>query len=136
MNTKVSPKVSERMKKQRIFDTKPESEIAKACFAKGLRYRKNVEIPEVKTRGDLVFRKHKLVVFVDGCFWHGCPWHYRTPKTRSEWWDAKIEKNKKRDVIKTRKLRRLGWKVVRVWEHVDPDKAANKILNKTKEIDR
>ena len=133
MNVEVSPKVSERMRNQRIVDTKPESDIARACFGLGLRYRKNVEIPEAKTRGDLVFKKHKLVVFVDGCFWHGCPWHYRTPKTRSEWWDAKIEKNKKRDVIKTRKLRRLGWKVVRVWEHVDPDKAANKILNKTKE---
>lgn len=132
MNTKVNPKVSERMKKQRIFDTKPESEIAKACFAKGLRYRKNVEIPEVKTRGDLVFRKHNLVVFIDGCFWHGCPWHYRTPKTRSEWWDAKIQRNKVRDAKKTRKLRRLGWKVVRVWEHVDPDKAAMKILNNIK----
>ena len=133
MNVEVSPKVSERMRKQKIYDTKPESDIARACFALGLRYRKDVDIPEAKTRGDLVFRKHKLVVFVDGCFWLGCPWHYRTPKTRSEWWDAKIEKNKKRDVIKTRKLRRLGWKVVRVWEHVDPDKAANKILNKTKE---
>ena len=130
---KVNPKVSERMRNQRIVDTKPESEIARACFGLGLRYRKDVDIPEAKTRGDLVFKKHKLVVFVDGCFWHGCPWHYRTPKTRSEWWDAKIEKNKKRDVIKTRKLRRLGWKVVRVWEHVDPDKAADKILNKTKE---
>ena len=136
MNVEVSPKVSERMRKQKIYDTKPESDIARACFALGLRYRKDVDIPEAKTRGDLVFKKHKLVVFVDGCFWHGCPWHYRTPKTRSEWRDAKIEKNKKRDVIKTRKLRRLGWKVVRVWEHVDPDKAAMKILSKTKEFDR
>ena len=94
MNVEVSPKVSERMRNQRIVDTKPESDIARACFGLGLRYRKNVEIPEAKTRGDLVFRKHKLVVFVDGCFWHGCPWHYRTPKTRSEWWDAKIDRNK------------------------------------------
>ena len=128
MNTKVSPKVSERMKKQRIFDTKPESEIAKACFAMGLRYRKNVEIPEVKTRGDLVFRKHNLVVFIDGCFWHGCPWHYKTPKTRSEWWDNKIQKNRKRDLDKTKKLRRLGWKVVRIWEHVNTDKGVEKII--------
>ena len=117
MNIKIDPKVSERMKKQRIYDTKPESEIAKACFAKGLRYRKNVEIPEVKTRGDLVFRKHNLVVFIDGCFWHGCPWHYKTPKTRSEWWDAKTEKNRTRDKRKTKQLRKLGWKVIRIWEH-------------------
>ena len=132
MNVEVSPKVSERMRKQKIYDTKPESDIARACFALGLRYRKDVDIPEAKTRGDLVFRKHKLVVFVDGCFWHGCPWHYRTPKTRSEWWDAKIEKNKLRDKRKTRQLRSMGWKVVRIWEHADTIKAANKILNSIK----
>ena len=132
MNIKIDPKVSERMKKQRIFDTKPESEIAKACFAKGLRYRKNVEIPEVKTLVDLVFRKHNLVVFIDGCFWHGCPWHYKTPKTRSEWWDAKTEKNRTRDKRKTKQLRKLGWKVIRIWEHTEPEKAAEKILLITK----
>ena len=131
-DTKVRPEISERMKNQRIADTKPESEIARACFRLGLRYRKNVEIPEAKTRADLIFPRHKLVVFVDGCFWHGCPRHYKTPKTRSEWWDAKIDRNKTRDASKTRKLRRLGWKVVRVWEHVEPEKAALKILNKTK----
>ena len=131
--TKVRPEISERMKKQRISDTKPEIEIARACFRLGLRYRKNVEIPEAKTTADLIFPRHKLLVFVDGCFWHGCPWHYKTPKTRSEWWDAKVERNKTRDSKKTRKLRRLGWKVVRVWEHVEPEKAALRILNKTKD---
>ena len=132
-DTKVRPEISERMKNQRIADTKPESEIARACFRLGLRYRKNVEIPEAKTRAALVFPRHKLVVFVDGCFWHGCPWHYKTPKTGSEWWDAKVERNKTRDSKKTRNLRRLGWKVVRVWEHVEPEKAALRILNKTKD---
>ena len=132
-DTKVRPEISERMKNQRIADTKPESEIARACFRLGLRYRKNVEIPEAKTTADLIFPRHKLLVFVDGCFWHGCPWHYKTPKTRSEWWDAKVERNKTRDSKKTRKLRRLGWKVVRVWEHVEPEKAALRILNKTKD---
>ena len=132
-DTKVRPEISERMKKQRIADTKPELEIARACFRLGLRYRKNVEIPEAKTTADLIFPRHKLLVFVDGCFWHGCPWHYKTPKTRSEWWDAKVERNKTRDSKKTRKLRRLGWKVVRVWEHVEPEKAALRILNKTKD---
>ena len=132
-DTKVRPEISERMKKQRIADTKPELEIARACFRLGLRYRKNVEIPEAKTTADLIFPRHKLLVIVDGCFWHGCPWHYKTPKTRSEWWDAKVERNKTRDSKKTRKLRRLGWKVVRVWEHVEPEKAALRILNKTKD---
>ena len=127
---KVNPKVSERMRNQRIVDTKPESEIAKACFAKGLRYRKNVEIPEARTQGDLVFRKHNLVVFIDGCFWHGCPWHYKTPKTRSEWWDIKINKNRLRDKKKSKILRSNGWKVVRIWEHVNTETAVQRILNK------
>ena len=133
MKIETSPEVSDRMSKQKREETRPETEIARACFSLGLRYRKNVAIPEVKTNADLVFRRHNLIVFIDGCFWHGCPWHYKTPKTRSEWWDAKIQRNKVRDAKKTRKLRRLGWKVVRVWEHVDPDKAAIKILGKTKD---
>ena len=130
MKLKTSPEVSMRMSRQKREDTRPEIEIARACFSLGLRYRKNVKIQEVKTVADLVFKKHKLIVFIDGCFWHGCPWHYRTPKTRSEWWDSKIQRNKLRDAQKTRKLRRLGWKVVRVWEHVEPEKAAKRIVNK------
>ena len=132
MKLKTSPEVSMRMSRQKREDTRPEIEIARACFSLGLRYRKNVKIQEVKTIADLVFKKHKLIVFIDGCFWHGCPRHYRTPKTRSEWWDSKIQRNKLRDAQKTRKLRRLGWKVVRVWEHVEPEKAAKRIVNKIK----
>lgn len=132
MKIETSPEVSDRMSKQKREETRPETEIARACFSLGLRYRKNVAIPEVKTNADLVFRRHNLIVFIDGCFWHGCPWHYKTPKTRSEWWDAKIQRNKTRDARKTRKLRRLGWQVVRVWEHVEPEKAAMKILQKTR----
>lgn len=132
MKIETSPEVSHRMSKQKREETRPETEIARACFSLGLRYRKNVAIPEVKTNADLVFRRHNLIVFIDGCFWHGCPWHYKTPKTRSEWWDAKIQRNKTRDARKTRKLRRLGWQVVRVWEHVEPEKAAMKILQKTR----
>jgi len=67
---------------------------------------------------DFVFRRERVVVFVDGCFWHGCPKpkHAPMPKTRAEWWAAKLERNKIRDRLVTRTLRKDGWKVVRVWE--------------------
>ena len=67
---------------------------------------------------DFVFRRERVVVFVDGCFWHGCPKpkHAPMPKTRAEWWAAKLERNKMRDRIVNRSLRKEGWTVVRVWE--------------------
>lgn len=67
---------------------------------------------------DFVFRRERLVVFVDGCFWHGCPKpkHAPLPKTRAEWWAAKLARNKARDAEVTRALRKDGWKVIRVWE--------------------
>jgi DNA mismatch endonuclease (patch repair protein) len=66
---------------------------------------------------DFVFPKQKLAVFVDGCFWHGCPQHFTRPKTRQEFWDAKIAANQARDRLVTRTLRSRGWRVLRLWEH-------------------
>jgi len=66
---------------------------------------------------DFVFPKKRVVIFVDGCFWHGCPKHYRRPKSRQKYWDAKIQRNQQRDRQVTRTLRAKGWKVVRIWEH-------------------
>lgn len=67
---------------------------------------------------DFVFRKERVAVFVDGCFWHGCPKpkHAPLPKNRAEWWAAKLQRNRDRDGLVTRTLRRAGWRVVRVWE--------------------
>jgi len=65
---------------------------------------------------DFVFLRERVAVFVDGCFWHCCPKHTRIPKTRAEWWAAKLERNQTRDRHVTRALRKDGWKVVRVWE--------------------
>ena len=71
-----------------------------------------------RVRPDFVFRREKVVVFVDGCFWHGCPKpkHAPLPKNRAEWWAAKLAGNKARDRLVTRTLRAKGWRVVRVWE--------------------
>jgi DNA mismatch endonuclease (patch repair protein) len=66
---------------------------------------------------DFVFPKHKLAVFVDGCFWHGCPIHATQPRTNAEFWREKITRNQARDRLVTRTLRRAGWRVMRIWEH-------------------
>jgi DNA mismatch endonuclease, patch repair protein len=66
---------------------------------------------------DFVFRKERLAVFVDGCFWHGCRWHCRMPKSRVAYWSRKISRNKARDTEVTRILRGSRWLVLRIWEH-------------------
>jgi DNA mismatch endonuclease (patch repair protein) len=68
-------------------------------------------------RPDFVFRREKVAIFVDGCFWHGCPEHFRRPKSRQKFWDAKIARNIARDVSVTKALRKAGWRVLRLWEH-------------------
>ena len=68
-------------------------------------------------RPDFVFPAERVAVFVDGCFWHGCPWHGRVPASNVAFWTKKFEANQRRDRLVTRTLKRLGWRVVRVWEH-------------------
>ena len=96
-------------------DTKPEVVLRKSLHAIGLRYRLHVE--SLPGQPDLCFRKHNAVVFVNGCFWHahGC---YRSsiPKTHSEFWSIKFERNKDRDTRVVNGLRNLGWRVLIVWE--------------------
>lgn len=67
---------------------------------------------------DFVFRKERLAIFVDGCFWHGCPKpkHAPSPKTRAEWWATKLARNKARDHEVSRSLKHAGWRVIRIWE--------------------
>ncbi len=77
-------------------------------------WRRNQELPG---KPDFVFRKEKVAVFVDGCFWHGCPKCYRRPKSNREFWDRKAERNRRRDREVNREMKRRGWRVVRIWEH-------------------
>ena len=74
--------------------------------------------PKLFGKPDFVFRRERVAVFVDGCFWHGCPKpkHAPLPKNRAEWWAAKLMRNRQRDLLVTRTLRKAGWRVVRVWE--------------------
>src|SRR4051812_42186610 len=66
---------------------------------------------------DFAFRSEKVAIFVDGCFWHSCPTHGRTPASNQEYWLPKLARNKRRDRRVTRILRSLGWKVIRFWQH-------------------
>jgi DNA mismatch endonuclease, patch repair protein len=79
---------------------------------------------------DFVFPQHKVAVFVDGCFWHGCPLHSNMPKNNREFWEKKLTGNKARDRLVSKTLRKLGWKVVRIWEHElkDPPKVVAKVI--------
>lgn len=95
----------------------------------GLRYRVGLRpLGEVRRTVDLAFTRAKVAVFLDGCFWHGCPTHHR-PATGStaEFWSDKINGNIQRDADTDTRLRAAGWEVVRVWEHEDPLVAANRI---------
>lgn len=91
---------------------KTEVRLAKLMRAQGIRgWRRHLPIPG---RPDFTFRKQKVAVFVDGCFWHGCPRCFRLPKQNRAFWKAKIEGNRKRDLSVNGRLRRLGWKVIRI----------------------
>jgi DNA mismatch endonuclease (patch repair protein) len=81
----------------------------------------------VRRRADVVFPARRLAVFVDGCFWHGCDVHARSSKTNAGWWARKIAANKARDRETDARLLGHGWTVVRVWEHEDPESAADRV---------
>ena len=129
-----SPAVRERFKKQSRRDTAPELAIRRALWARGLRYRVDAKaIAGSRRRADLVFRRERAAVFVDGCFWHSCPEHATRPKNNEAWWAAKLEANVKRDRSTDRELAEAGWLGIRVWEHEDPTEAADRIERQVRE---
>lgn len=94
-------------------DTGPEMTLRKALWHTGLRYRVHEEV--AGTTPDLVFHGSCVAVFVDGCFWHGCPDHYSAPENNADFWRDKLEKNRERDRRDNRTLREAGWTVLRFW---------------------
>jgi DNA mismatch endonuclease (patch repair protein) len=125
-----TPAIRRRMQGQRARDTAPEVRLRRELHRRGLRYR--LEVPIVpgtgRRRADIVFARAKVAVFVDGCFWHGCPDHGRRTHEINGWyWPAKIARNQTRDQDTDRRLADAGWAVVRVWEHDDPARAADRI---------
>ena len=116
------------MARTRGRDTAPELAIRSLLHRRGLRFRVDLApIPGVRRRADLVFSRARVAVFVDGCFFHGCPEHATWPKHNAQFWREKIETNRRRDRDTDRRIGEHGWTVVRVWEHEDPVLAAQRV---------
>lgn len=123
-----SPAVCAAMRGNRSKDTKPELRLRSLLHKQGLRYRvASRPLPELRRTADVLFPKPKVAVFVDGCYWHGCPEHLREATKNAEFWHSKIEGNRARDAETDRLLREAGWTVIRVWEHEDPVTASARI---------
>ena len=122
-----SADVRRRMQATRRRDTPGEIALRKALWALGIRYRIDVTLPGTRRRADVAFVRARVAVFVDGCFWHGCPKHGTWPKANAAWWRAKIEGNRRRDRNTDVTLRRAGWTVLRFWEHTDAALAARHV---------
>jgi DNA mismatch endonuclease (patch repair protein) len=120
-----SPAVRAVMRGNKGRDTRPERALRSAVHALGLRYRVGVRpLKGVRRTADLVFTRAKVAVFLDGCFWHGCPEHHRPAKKNAEFWQTKINSNRARDAETDLMLTDQGWDVVRIWEHADPASAS------------
>src|SRR5688572_8868959 len=114
-----------RMQRQVRRDTTPELALRRRLHAMGYRFLVDAKVePDMRVRGDIVFPRRKVVVFVDGCFWHGCPLHATQPKNNAAWWREKLATNFARDRRTDSELTRRGWTVMRHWEHESPDEAA------------
>ncbi len=111
--------VRRRMSAQRREGTDPEMALRRELHALGLRYRLHAApVPSLRRKADVVFSRARLAVFVDGCFWHGCPEHGRRRHGVNGWyWPDKIARNQARDLDTTARLEMEGWRVMRVWEH-------------------
>lgn len=121
------------MQSNRGRDTVPELALRRAVHALGLRYRVSVRpLPAVRRTADLVFTKAKVAVFMDGCFWHGCPDHHTRSATNAAYWAEKVRRNRERDAETDRLLAEAGWLVVRVWEHEDPVSSARMIAEQVR----
>ncbi len=123
-----STAVSSVMRGNRGRDTKPEKAVRTAVHAIGMRYRIcRPPVAGLRRTADMVFTGPKIAVFIDGCFWHGCPDHHRPANRNKEFWTEKITATRTRDQHTDALLNAAGWTVIRVWEHEDPTVAANRI---------
>jgi DNA mismatch endonuclease (patch repair protein) len=123
-----SPEALHRMQSTRRRDTAAEVALRKVLHRLGLRYRIDRKpLPDLRRKADVLFRKAKVAVYVDGCFWHGCPLHATWPRQNARFWRDKIETNRRRDADTDHHLLAAGWAPLRVWEHEEPQEAARRI---------
>jgi DNA mismatch endonuclease (patch repair protein) len=116
------------MQSNKSRDTKPEVRLRKALHALGLRYRVCVRpLPTIPRTVDVVFGPARVAVELRGCFWHGCPEHYRAPKANNDYWAKKVGRNVARDEDTARRLAEADWVLQVVWEHEDLEEAAERI---------
>lgn len=116
-----TPAIRASMLANRSTDTRPQKAPRSALHAQGLRYRRKyrIDLREVKPRPDVVFRRAKMAVFMDGCYWHSCPKHgSRGLRTNAGCWTAKLARNVDPDREHDAALRGAGWTVLRIWEHL------------------
>lgn len=117
------------MTSNRRRDTRPELAIRRLLHARGYRYRVDfAPWSNKRRRADIVFTRRRLAVFVDGCFWHGCPEHGTIPASHVEYWEPKLARNVERDAETTAMAEAEGWRVLRIWEHVPPQDAVHLII--------
>ena len=106
---------SKNMRAVKSKNTKPELTLRSALWNRGWRY--NIHVKDITGKPDIVFRKYKLLIFVDGCFWHKCPRCFKLPKSNVEFWDEKLRKNVERDEKYNEILENEGYTILRFWEH-------------------
>lgn len=117
-----------RMRANRRRDTKPELKLRRELHRRGLRYYVDRRpVPELRRTADVLFPRARVAVFVDGCFWHGCPEHHTVAKSNASFWAEKVRANRARDADTTERLLQEGWTVLRFWEHEDTAAAADTV---------
>jgi DNA mismatch endonuclease (patch repair protein) len=129
-----SPAARSVMRGNRARDTKPELAVRRLLHAAGLRYRVGTRPePTIRRTADIVFPRERIAVFIDGCFWHGCPTHLKAlPKSNADYWSQKLARNVERDMETTMLLSGAGWDVLRYWEHEEPRAVAESIACKVR----
>ena len=131
-----SPETRLRMKRQPMRNTQCEMAVRRVLHASGLRYRVDTyPLKNLNRRADIVFRRCKVAIFIDGRFWHGCTEHKSPPKNNTDWWIRKIQTNSQRDLETDSLLKLAGWRVLRAWEHEDPQKVAAEITTMVSKLD-
>ena len=119
---------SRRMRAVARRDTAPELALRRQLAGRGLRYRiDRPPLTGLRRKADVVFVRAQVAVFVDGCFWHGCPDHMTWPSSNAQWWREKVETTSRRDRDTDARLVAAGWEVIRIWEHEDPSEAADRV---------
>ena len=125
-----STAASRRMRITRRRDTPGELAIRSRLHNLGYRFRVDVSpIAGRRSRADIVFPRRQLAVYIDGCFWHGCPDHGTWPKANADWWRSKIEANRQRDQTTDAEMLVFGWRVVRIWTHESSDSATQRVID-------